>query len=120
MNDDDDDIPPPLVPSRPPTDADSMFIPFTLADAPRLQLDFLSRNSLIPEASRNAIKRWLDGYNARLVRWISEVYGDEGVQAADTLSRATAEQMNKLLTEAREKATRDLFAHLEEEMGRDE
>lgn len=116
------DIPPPLIPDPPPApkqrpDPDHLMIPFRLADAPRLQLEFLARSKSIGEPQRNAITAWLAGYNRHLVNWIHSVYGPDGVKAADALSRSTAIKMNENATEEQRRVERDLFASLEEQMG---
>lgn len=114
------DIPPPLVPgSRPPGGGDTIYIPFLLADAPRLQLDYLSRHRSLPEAHRKAIKDWLHGYNTRLLKWIHDNYGPEAVRAADAMSKQAAQRINDNVAAAHEQYERELFAHLEQEMGED-
>jgi hypothetical protein len=115
-----DDIPPPLIPDPPPDRDDTIFIPFLLADAPRLQLEFLARNSTLSLHQRESIRDWLRGYNSRLVRWIHDNYGPEAVRAADALSRNSAQQMNRNRLVAQDRAERDLFASLEEQMGMDD
>jgi hypothetical protein len=113
-----DEIPPPLVP-QPPSRDDTIFIPFQLADAARLQLEFLAKSSVIAKHHREAIGEWLRGYNSRLAGWVHNNYGPEGLRAADAMSRATAERMNKLQRHAQDQAERELFNSLEEQMGED-
>lgn len=95
-------------------------IPFLLAEAPRLQLDLLSRHKSLPLAHREAIKEWLRGYSERVVKWLHDNYGPEAVRAADALSRASAQHMNTKQLEAQQKAERDLFTHLAKEMEKDD
>lgn len=112
-----DEIPPPLVP-QPPRD-DTIFIPFQLADAARLQLEFLAKSSVMAKHHREAIAEWLRGYNSRLASWVQANYGPEGLRAADAMSRATAQRMNRLQRHAQDQAERELFNSLEEQMGED-
>jgi hypothetical protein len=114
-------IPPPLVPGQPNSqDPDRLMIPFKLADAPRLQLEFLARSKSIGEPQRIAISSWLSDYNRHLVNWIHSAYGPTGVKAADELSRATANRMNENANAEQRRAERDLFSSLEEQMGMDD
>lgn len=118
------DIPPPQIPDPNPDpeegSTDVLYIPYILADAPRLQLEFLTRHTGISEVHRKGIRRWLSDYNVRLLKWIHDYYGPEAVRAADALSRATAQTMNANIRIQQEQIERDLFAHLEEEMNRDD
>jgi len=114
----DDGIPPPLIPDPPgesPQGAETILIPYLLADAPRLQLDFLSRHMALPQAHRDALREWLRGYNTRLLKWIHDNYGPEAVRSADALSRAVGEKINANQKLAQEKVERDLFTRLEED-----
>lgn len=114
----DDGIPPPLIPdppSQPPKGADSILIPYLLADAPRLQLDMLSRHMSLPKPHREAIREWLRNYNTRLLKWIHDNYGPEAVKAADALSRAAGQQITTNQKLAQDQAERDLFTKLEQE-----
>lgn len=113
-----DQIPPPLIPDPPPQPGaqNTLFLPFLLADAPRLQLDFLSRHQAIPQAHRDAIRSWLRGYNMRLMKWLHDAYGPEAVRAADALSRQAGRKINETHQAAQRQAERDLFTHLEKEM----
>lgn len=88
-------------------------LPWKLADAPRLQLEFLSRSTALDKNHREAVKSWLAGYNAYVIRWLTEAYGPEGVAAADAISRNTADRMNANQQAAQEKMTRELFENLE-------
>lgn len=114
-----DEIPPPLVPDPPPA-GDHLYVPYLLADAPRLQLDFLSRHTALPEAHRAAIKNWLYAYNTRLMKWLHDTYGPDAVRAADALSRQGANKISEKQRQAQDRVERDLFAQLEEEFGNDE
>ena len=113
----DNDIPPPLMPEPPkvPREPDRIMIPFKLADAVRLQLEFLSRSTALAENHREQVREWLNGYNLHLANWLHEEYGPEAVLAADAMSRETARRMSANLSAAQEKAERDLFSKLEEE-----
>lgn len=119
---DDDDIPPPLIPDPPPggESSDVLFLPFAIADAPRLQLEFLARHPDIADAHREAIKKWLYSYNVKMIKWIHDAYGPEGVKAADAMSRAVVQKLHDNQKAAREQYERDLFRHLEQEMGKDD
>lgn len=114
-----DDIPPPLIPA-PPGGPDAMYLPFLLADAPRLQLEFLSRNKSLSVQQRSQIAKWLKNYNFRLVEWLHDTYGPEGVKAADAMSRSVAGKMAKMQAAAMEQAEVDLFGRLQREMGEDD
>lgn len=117
------EIPPPLIPDPapgPPGGNDVLYIPFLLADAPRLQLEFLARHKGLTEAQRDSIKAWVRGYNTRLLKWIHDNYGPEAVRAADAMSRRAADKMNENAKLAQEQVERDLFNHLEQEFDRDE
>lgn len=118
----DDEIPPPLIPDppQPPQSSDTLYLPFLLADAPRLQLEFISRHKALPQAHREAIKDWLRGYNTRMLKWLHDNYGPEAVRAADALSRQSAQRINENQKAAQERAIRELFDHLEKEMNQDE
>lgn len=105
------DIPPPLTP-EPPRD-DTIYVPFLLADAPRLQLDLLSRHTALPQAHRDSIREWLVGYNSHLSKWIHQNYGPAAVKAADALSRAAAQKIAGNQRKAQAEAERDLFNRLE-------
>lgn len=112
------EIPPPLMPDQPSrdeSDNDAIFLPFLLADAPRLQLDFISRHKALPQAHRDALREWLRGYNTRLLKWIHDNYGADAVRAADAMSRAAGQKINANQKLAQEKAERDLFDHLEKD-----
>ena len=91
-------------------------LPFALADAARLQLDFLSHNKALPAVHRDSIAKWLRGYNNRLVKWLHENYGPEGVKAADAMSRSVGRAMFQLQSEAQAQTEREIFGRLEEEM----
>lgn len=115
----DDGIPPPLIPDQPsqppPDDGESILIPYLLADAPRLQMDMLSRHMSLPKPHREAIREWLRGYNTRLLKWVHDNYGPDAVRAADALSRAAGQQISANQKVAQEQAERDLFTKLEED-----
>lgn len=114
------DIPPPLRPDNTAGQQPSLLIPFLLAEAPRLQLELLSRHKSLPQAHRDAIKEWLRGYNERVVKWLHDNYGPEAVKAADALSRASARHMNEKQREAQAQAEKELFNHLAKEMEDDD
>lgn len=112
------DIPPPLQPGQPRPrrdDDDELLLPWKLADAPRLQLEFLSRSTALNKSHREAVRDWLSGYNAYVARYLTERYGPDAVQAADAISRGTASRMNENQQAAQEKAERALFEKLEKD-----
>lgn len=108
------EIPPPLVP-RPSGQGDGLMLPWRLADAPRLQLEFLSRSSSLDDDVRAAISKWLAGYNAYVMTWLEKTYGKQAVEAADVISRYTAQRMNENRSAAMKDAERELFNRLEED-----
>jgi hypothetical protein len=112
------DIPPPQVPKMPA--GSIIYLPFMLADAPRLQLDYLSRHPDVSPAHREAISKWLAGYIARVVAYLRTTYGQHGVDAATILSRLGADRMNEAVADELKKQEGELFTRLEEEMFRDE
>lgn len=109
-------IPPPLTPGQPqrpdPSD-DELMIPWKIANAPRLQLEFLSKSSALSKRHRDALAEWLLGYNDYIARYLAANYGPEAVQAADAISRSTVNRMNANQAAAQEKAERALFENLE-------
>lgn len=112
-----DEIPPPLTPRpKPPGE---LMLPWRLADAPRLQLEFLARSDALSERNQRAVREWLDSYNSYISHYLQGAYGAEGVRAANEISRSSAKRMNENRSTAREKAERDLFKKLEEEFKRD-
>lgn len=111
------DIPPPLIPEpSPEAIGEHLYIPYLLADAPRLQLDLLSRHKALPMSHREAIRQWLHHYNTRLLKWIHDTYGMEAVKAAEAMSRSAAQTISANQRKAQEKLERELFSNLEEEM----
>lgn len=110
------DIPPPLQPTPRGYDDDEIMIPWKVADAARLQLEFLARSEALGQAHREAVRAWLTNYNRYVAAWIGNTYGPDAIQAADAISRSTAERMNANLVEAQRKAEKDLFEKLEEEL----
>jgi len=116
-----DDIPPPLIPDPPPESiGDHLYVPYLLADAPRLQLDFLSRHTALPQSHRQAIREWLHNYNTRLLKWLYDTYGEEAVRAAEALSREAGQKIMQHQRQAQEKLERSIFDKLAEEMRDDE
>lgn len=112
-------IPPPQIPSGADDDRDDsvLLIPFVLADAARLQLEYLSEHPVIPEDARVAISDWLKRYNRELVGWLRDELGEEAVVAANALSRYAAEMMNRHAAQAMSDGEDELFSFLEREMG---
>lgn len=107
------DIPPPLVPGGSQPESDELMIPFKMADAVRLQLEFLSRSRALADTHRDALRSWLDGYNRHMAGWIFRTYGEQGVAAADALSKESARRMNANHQAAQQEAERELFNKLE-------
>lgn len=109
-----DDIPPPLnpVPKSPPAD---LMLPWRLADAARLQLEFLASSEALNDKDRQSVRDWLDSYNSYIARWLYAKYGPDAVQAANEISRATAQKMNENQEMSMKKAEHDLFQKLEED-----
>lgn len=109
----DNDIPPPLVPDHPTPRNDELMIPFKMADAVRLQLEFLARSRALADTHRQSIRSWLDGYNRHMAGWLFRTYGEEGLAAADALSKESAQRMSANQTAAQQEAERKLFNELE-------
>jgi len=111
----DDDIPPPLSPKPKGGKPDDLMLPWRLADAPRLQLEFLARSEALNEKDRESVRAWLNSYNVYIAQWLYAEYGADAVREANGISRATAQRMNENQSTAREQAERDLFRKLEED-----
>ena len=89
-------------------------LPFVLADAPRLQMEYLSRHPAISEEDRAAIRDWLDKYNAKLVAYLRNTHGDEAVKRADALSRMAAQMLNRHGQEEFQKREDEIFDRIAE------
>lgn len=115
------DIPPPLIPDPPPESiGEHLYLPYSMADAPRLQLDLLCRHTALPEHHRAELRKWLNGYNTIMLKWLHDTYGMEAVRAAESMSKSSAEKISYNQRKAQEKSERKLFDHLEKEMREDE
>lgn len=102
---------------RPPAGVsgdDWITIPFSFAEAARVSLHIIGSQPEIPPALRLWIRTWLDAYNAQLVEYMRENYGND---IFPTLDRITVDVMTK--DSGRQHVSKDSWEKWERELRED-
>jgi hypothetical protein len=112
------DIPPPLKLNRPqPMQPDQIMLPFTIADTPRMFLNFLANESAIPKRHREVIAEWMLDHNRVLGEYLLQTYGHRGAELANRIAQTMYDEFLQKVAEQRQDAENELFDRLEREIG---
>ncbi|ABE67677.1 hypothetical protein Wildcat_72 [Mycobacterium phage Wildcat] len=116
-------VPPPAAPPPGPgfvPQQFSLYVPFWLQENVRITMRMLGQNSQVSPEMREYVNAWLDEYDAQLMEWLKESYG-EGVGAlADTITRDVFEQQKKAADEGMQAHVDEAIQNLEEQFRDDD
>jgi hypothetical protein len=96
--------------------ADELMIPFQVAEACRTTFAVLSKSKSMPEALREWMKLWLEGYDDVLAAWIASHYGPLGSVQANHIHSIVYANMKAAVHSAYENGQGDAFVKWEQEM----
>jgi hypothetical protein len=97
-------------------DPQKISIPFLLAEAPRTFLRWLALNSTLTDAQRKNIAEWLTEHNTMLAAYIQAEYGHAMMYAANELAKNLGDAFMAQVMNGAEKANKEMFDRLEEEL----
>lgn len=114
-------LPPPLEPDIPTVPFEiGIVLPFTLADYPRILLDWLAHSSRIDENMRHVISELTNSYSETVAMWVMENYGFYGLIQASAMSQEVYQQFYEAVGEAAQDAEKSLFDFLEQDVNGDD
>lgn len=91
-------------------------IPFMLAEACRMMLNFLALDSRLPNAHQNVISQWLLHHNEHLGAYMLATYGQDGAYHANLMAEAMSRQFIQGIANDRDVKEAELFQLLEQQM----
>jgi hypothetical protein len=111
------EMPRPTKPLQRQVSGDQLMIPFQVAEACRTTFAVLAKSESMPEALREWMKLWLEGYDDILAEWISSHCGPLGLVQANHIHSIVYANMKAAVHAAYENAEGDAFVTWEQEMG---